>query len=77
MKTVNIYKFTRKFALKFRALIKWYVENMGENSYYEKILGSMIYYRECDFRVVTVPEEMWCEIDNMDDLVRARRQFGE
>ena len=77
LKTVNIYKFTRKFALKFRALIKWYVENMGENSYYEKILRSMIYYRECDFRVVTVPEEMWCEIDNMDDLVRARRQFGE
>lgn len=50
---------------------------MGENSYYEKVLGSMVYYRECDFRVVSVPEEMWCEIDDVDDLLRARKQFEE
>ena len=57
-------------------LIKWYVENMGENSYYEKVLGSLIYLRECDFRVVEVPAEMWCEIDDAGDLERARKEFG-
>ena len=50
---------------------------MGENSYYEKILGSMIFLRENDFRVVVVPEDMWCEIDDAADLQRARDKFGE
>ena len=50
---------------------------MGENSYYEKVLGSLLYYRECDARIVEVPENMWCEIDDADDLERARKQFNE
>lgn len=76
-KTVNMYKFSKEFVQKkYIPLIKWYVKNMGENSYYEKVLGSLIYYRECDIRVVEVPEEMWCEIDDVDDLARARQRFG-
>ena len=35
-----------------------------------------MYLRECDFRVVEVPEEMWCEIDDAEDLERAKRKFG-
>lgn len=76
-KTVNMYRFTKEFAVKYMALIRWYVENMGENSYYEKVLGSLMYLRECDLRIVEVPEEMWCEIDDSDDLRRARERFGE
>lgn len=76
-KTVNMYRFTKDFAAKYMPLIKWYVENMGEQSYYEKVLGSLMYLRECDMRVVEVPEEMWCEIDDADDLARARARFGE
>lgn len=75
-KTVNMYRFTKDFVGKYMPLIKWYVENMGENSYYEKVLGSMMYLRECDFRIVEVPEEMWCEIDDAEDLERARKKFG-
>lgn len=75
-KTVNMYRFTKDFAAKYMPLIKWYVENMGEQSYYEKVLGSLMYLRECDMRVVEVPEEMWCEIDDADDLARARERFG-
>ena len=76
-KTVNMYKFTKKFVeSKYMPLIKWYVENMGENSYYEKILGSLLYLRECDAHIVEVPEEMWCEVDDADDLARARKRFG-
>ena len=77
-KTVNMYKFAKDFVKnKYMPLIRWYVESMGENSYYEKVLGSLMYYRECDFRIVEVPEEMWCEVDDADDLARARARFGE
>lgn len=70
-KTVNMYRFTKTFIQKYKSLVSWYVENMGENSYYEKVLGSMLYLKECDIRVVEVPETMWCEIDDADDLQRA------
>ena len=76
-KTVNMYRFTKEFTAKYMPLIKWYVENMGEQSYYEKVLGSLMYLRECDMRIVEVPEEMWCEVDNADDLARARARFGD
>ena len=77
-KTVNMYRFTKDFVKnKYMPLVRWYVECMGENSYYEKVLGSLMYYRECDFRIVEVPEEMWCEIDDEYDLKRARARFGK
>ena len=76
-KTVNMYRFTKGFTEKYMPLIRWYVNNMGENSYYEKVLGSLMYLRECDMRIVEVPEEMWCEVDDADDLARARMKFGE
>ena len=76
-KTVNMYRFTKEFTAKYMPMIKWYVENMGEQSYYEKVLGSLMYLRECDMRIVEVPEEMWCEVDDADDLARARARFGE
>ena len=74
-KTVNMYRFTKGFTAKYMPLIQWYVENMGEQSYYEKVLGSLMYLRECDMRIVEVPEDMWCEIDDADDLARARARF--
>ena len=76
-KTVNMYRFTQGFVKKYMPLIKWYVDNMGERSYYEKVLGSLMYLRECDMRVVEVPGDMWCEIDDLTDLKRARGRFGE
>lgn len=77
-KTVNMYRFTGDFVKnKYMPLIKWYVENMGENSYYEKVLGSLLYYQECDATVVEVPASMWCEVDDAEDLARARSVFGE
>ena len=76
-KTVNMYRFTKAFTGKYMPLIQWYVANMGEQSYYEKVLGSLIYLRECDIRVVEVPEEMWCEVDDENDLARARERFGK
>lgn len=76
LKTVNVYRFSKEFAMKYGELVRWYVENMSENSYYEKVLGSLMYYREFDFRVVIVSEDMWCEIDDATDLARARKRFN-
>ena len=75
-KTVNIYWFSHSVVKMYMQLVKWYVENMGEQSYYEKVLGCLMYLRECDFRIVEVPENLWCEIDNAADLERAKVRFG-
>ena len=75
-KTVNMYHFNKEFTAKYMPLIKWYAENMGEQSYYEKVLGSLMYLRECDVRIVEVPESIWCEVDDAEDLIRARARFG-
>ena len=74
-KTVNMYRFSASFAERYMQLSRWYVENMGETSYYEKVLGSMMYLRECDIRVVEVPASAWCEIDDADDIRRAEHWF--
>lgn len=75
-KTVNLYKFKKDFIQnKYMPLVRWYVEHMSENSYYEKVLGALLYLRECDARVVEVPADMWCEIDNEEDLKRASVMF--
>lgn len=76
-KTVNMYRFTKTFSAKYMPLIKWYVESMGEQSYYEKVLGSLMYLRECDMRIVEVPADLWCEIDDAEDLARANAIFAE
>lgn len=75
-KTVNMYRFAKEFLKKYMSMLKWYVEMMSENSYYEKVLGALIYYQECDVRVVEVSEDMWCEIDDLEDLERAKKQFS-
>ena len=74
-KTVNMYHFSKVFVAKYMPLIKWYVDCMGENSYYEKVLGMLCYLRECDIKIVEVPEEMWSEIDDANDLNQAREKF--
>lgn len=74
-KTVNMYRMTKEFAAKYIPLVHWYVSHMGEQSYYEKVLGSMIYLRECDIRIVEVPGSMWCEIDDAVDLAQAQKMF--
>ena len=68
LKTVNMYRFSKAFLQKFATLVEWYVNNMGENSYYEKALGAMIYLRENDVRVVNVSPDSWLEIDQVSDL---------
>ena len=72
LKTVNAYRFDGAFLRDaFLPNLRCYVATQGVNSYYELVLGGLIYYRNNDFRVVRIPADRWYEIDDADDLRRA------
>jgi choline kinase len=76
MKTVNVYKFKKDFMLNhFLPAVSTYVQYESVNSYYELVLGSLIYYGNSDIRVVMIEEDAWAEIDNAEDLARAEKKF--
>lgn len=67
-KTVNIYKFRKDFFMKKLAdSLKCYVGWGNLQSYYELVIGSLIYYREDDIRLCVVDEALWYEVDDVND----------
>lgn len=77
MKTVNIYFYKREFILnKFFPAIDLFIKTQGVNSYYELILGSLIYYGNSDISAICINESKWCEIDNIEDLELAKKKFN-
>lgn len=75
-KTVNIYMMTKKFMdKKFFPTLNAYIESQSLNSYYELVIGGLIYWDSSDFSLVYVDEAEWDEIDNVDDLQRAEHKF--
>ena len=47
--------------------------NSAENT---KAVTAICERIQTDIRIVEVPESMWCEVDDADDLARARKKFG-
>ena len=75
-KTVNIYCFKKHFIVdKFLPLIEVYVKAQSVNSYYELVLGGLVYYGNSDFSAVFADADEWFEIDDMEDLNRANTYF--
>jgi len=75
-KTVNIYCFKKQFIIdKFLPSVDVYVKTQSVNSYYELVLGSLIYYGNSDFSAVFADADEWFEIDNIEDLNRANTYF--
>ncbi len=75
-KTVNIYRFGKDFITgKFMPAIDNYVKTQSVNSYYELVLGSLIYYRNDKIKAVVVEGSEWNEIDDINDLKRAEEKF--
>lgn len=71
-KTVNIYRFKEKFFNeKLMPALETYVNTGNLQSYYELVLGSLIYYRNDDIKVNIIDENRWYEIDDMKDYERA------
>ncbi len=73
-KTVNIYKFSKEFFLKkYIPAINLYIKTESMNSYYEFVLGALIYYNNDNFKAIIVDEGLWREVDDEKDLEIAER----
>ncbi len=71
-KTVNIYKFSRDFFLKkYFPEIEVYINTASKNSYYELVLGALIYYNNDNIKAIVVDENLWREVDDEKDLAFA------
>lgn len=72
LKTVNGYLFTKAFLSDvLLPNIETYLKTQGVNSYYELVIGGLIYYGNCDIRVTRISADRWYEIDDQKDLARA------
>lgn len=72
LKTVNAYLFRGSFLQKVLfPQLEVYLQTQGVNSYYELVIGGLIYYGNSDIRVLRIDANRWYEIDDQDDLARA------
>lgn len=77
LKTVNVYWFKKEFIKnKLLHFIDTYIRTQSVNSYYELVLGGIIYWGNNDIRAVTVAETEWSEIDDIEDLEKANIKFA-
>ena len=68
-KTLNIYKFSKKFCeTSFHKLLTYYARTINDNCYYELILGILIYMQQDTIHAVIVDNEKWAEVDDPNDL---------
>jgi histidinol-phosphate/aromatic aminotransferase/cobyric acid decarboxylase-like protein len=68
-KTLNIYKFSRKFcASVFKQLLSYYTKAIDDNCYYELILGILIYVGQAQIHAEILDGEAWAELDDPNDL---------
>lgn len=68
-KTLNIYKFSRDFCTTiFSKLLTYYAEAIDDNSYYELVLGILIYMRWQTIHAEILHGEKWAEVDDPNDL---------
>jgi choline kinase len=75
-KTVNMYYFGRDFLREYLLpYLDLYVRVHGSQSYYELVLGVLVYLGEPKCQAVIVDSDKWCEIDNAEDLCRAEDRF--
>ncbi len=68
-KTVNIYKFSKKFInQEFIPFLKAYIEAYGENEYYELTLKIIAHISRSNLKALDVSDLNWYEIDDAQDL---------
>ena len=74
LKTVNAYYFSASFAVDVLfPNLEIYVKTQGVNSYYELVIGGLMYYGNSDIRAVTIPASRWYEVDDEQDLALAEK----
>jgi histidinol-phosphate/aromatic aminotransferase/cobyric acid decarboxylase-like protein/choline kinase len=77
-KTLNIYKFSKDFCQKeFRKLLIHYARSIDDNSYYELVLGIIIYMQRQYIYAEVIDNNDWFEVDDPNDLENALFQFKQ
>ena len=77
-KTVNIYKFSKKFsASHYVPFLTAYESALGENEYYEQVLRVIAMLDDPGIKAKRLGKERWYEIDDAQDLDIASSLFAE
>lgn len=77
-KTVNIYKFSKEFAVsKYIPFLEAYTKAVGNNEYYENVLRIITFLNSHDLKALPISNEKWYEIDDKQDLDIAEALFAE
>jgi len=77
-KTVNIYKFSRKFSVSYYLpFLEAYLTAFGHNRYYEQVLKVLALLEDVRFKALPVSGKRWYEIDDPNDLSVAETIFAE
>lgn len=75
-KTVNIYYFTKDFYInQYIPLLEYYVNSQTRESYYELVLGALIYFGNSTFKAIEVTKESWYEIDDLSDYQKVTAEY--
>ena len=77
-KTLNIYKFSKEFCKnEFKKLLVYYAKSIDDNCYYELILGILIYMQRQEIFCEIIPNDLWVEVDDPNDLFGAEFHFNK
>ena len=77
-KTVNIYKFSRRFlSEKYVPFLDAYTKAVGLNEYYENVLRILSLLSNHDLKALPIGQEKWYEIDDKQDLDIAEALFAD
>jgi len=76
-KTINIYYFSGAFLQQYLVPnLDLYVKTYGTSSYYEVVLGALIYLRKPEIHATIADAIKWFEIDDENDLHKAEYYFA-
>lgn len=77
-KTVNIYKFSKDFLIRYYLpFLDAYCISQGRNEYYEQVLKVIVNLRDAPLKAVALGGENWYEIDDIQDLDIAEGMFAD
>ncbi|WP_422479487.1 aminotransferase class I/II-fold pyridoxal phosphate-dependent enzyme [Pleomorphochaeta sp. DL1XJH-081] len=77
-KTVNIYKFSKRFSSShYVPFLEAYCKALGNNEYYEQVLKVISILENPEIKVKILDDEKWYEIDDKQDLDIAESIFTD
>lgn len=76
-KTVNVYKFSKKFSSEnYVPFLQAYQSALGCNEYYEQVLRIITMLDDCELKAKRLDGQLWYEIDDIQDLDIASSMFA-